>query len=76
MKDRKDSVKLAWEEAGTGLPVLLLHAYPLSSDVGHAAQRPGGQVPCNYPDFRGFGGSQATPAWSCSPTMCTPCSQS
>ncbi len=53
-----NSVKLAWEEAGTGLPVVLLHAYPLSSSMW-ATQRSAlaGKFRVITPDLRGFGGS-------------------
>jgi pimeloyl-ACP methyl ester carboxylesterase len=53
-----NGVKLAWEEAGAGLPVLLLHAYPLSNSMW-ATQRSAlaKKFRVITPDFRGFGGS-------------------
>ncbi len=53
-----NGVKLAWEEAGAGLPVVLLHAYPLSS-LMWAQQRSAlaGKFRLITPDLRGFGGS-------------------
>ena len=53
-------VDLHVREAGSGLPVVLLHAFPLSSrDVARAAQRPRRRCAgIITPDLRGFGGSQ------------------
>ncbi len=53
-----NGVKLAWEEAGAGLPVVLLHAYPLSNSMW-AQQRSAlaGKFRLITPDLRGFGGS-------------------
>ncbi len=52
------SVELAYDEGGAGLPVVLLHAFPLSSAMW-AAQRKGLADLCRVitPDLRGFGRS-------------------
>ena len=51
-------VQLYTRSAGTGLPVVLLHAFPLSSAMW-LAQREGLAASCRVitPDLRGFGGS-------------------
>lgn len=58
MKTRIGSLELAWEEAGQGLPVVLLHAFPLHRGMW-AAQRE--ELSRRYrvitPDFRGHGES-------------------
>lgn len=53
------SVQLYTRTAGTGLPVVLLHAFPLSSAMW-LAQREGLARACRVitPDLRGFGGSR------------------
>ncbi len=53
------SVQLYSRSAGTGLPVVLLHAFPLSSAMW-LAQREGLSRSCRVitPDLRGFGGSR------------------
>ncbi len=57
--------EIAYEDAGGGLPVVFLHAFPLnrrmwdpqkSALVGHAR--------CIVPDLRGFGESSVTPPFS------------
>ncbi|MGB9376457.1 MAG: alpha/beta hydrolase [Mycobacteriales bacterium] len=52
------AVELAYREAGTGLPLVLLHAFPLSSAMW-LSQREGLSQRCRVitPDLRGFGGS-------------------
>ncbi|GGO73791.1 alpha/beta hydrolase [Nonomuraea cavernae] len=52
-------VQLYTRSAGTGLPVVLLHAFPLSSAMW-LAQREGLAGSCRVitPDLRGFGGSR------------------
>jgi pimeloyl-ACP methyl ester carboxylesterase len=52
------SVDLAYSETGTGRPVVLLHAFPLSSRMWEA-QRPPLEPRCRLvtPDLRGFGAS-------------------
>src|SRR3954468_3839651 len=51
-------VDLYVRESGTGVPVVLLHAFPLNSAMW-LAQREGMSEICKVitPDFRGFGGS-------------------
>lgn len=53
------SVQLYTRSAGSGLPVVLLHAFPLSSAMW-LAQREGLAGACRVitPDLRGFGGSR------------------
>ncbi|MEW9547566.1 alpha/beta fold hydrolase [Nonomuraea sp. NPDC050783] len=53
------AVQLYTRSAGTGLPVVLLHAFPLSSAMW-LAQREGLAAICRVitPDLRGFGGSR------------------
>ncbi len=53
------SVQLYMRSAGTGVPVVLLHAFPLSSAMW-LAQREGLAAACRVitPDLRGFGGSR------------------
>jgi pimeloyl-ACP methyl ester carboxylesterase len=53
-----DGVRLYTRSAGEGLPVVLLHAFPLSSAMW-LAQREGLAEVCKVitPDLRGFGGS-------------------
>lgn len=53
------SVQLYTRSAGSGLPVVLLHAFPLSSAMW-LAQREGLSTVCRVitPDLRGFGGSR------------------
>ena len=52
-------MELAYREAGTGQPLVLLHAFPLSSAMW-LAQREGLGERCRVitPDQRGFGGSE------------------
>ncbi|GIH74799.1 alpha/beta hydrolase [Planobispora longispora] len=53
-----DGVRLYTRSAGEGLPVILLHAFPMSSTMW-LAQREGLAATCKVitPDLRGFGGS-------------------
>jgi pimeloyl-ACP methyl ester carboxylesterase len=56
---------LAWIQTGSGAPLLLLHAFPLSADMWapqHAAVPPGWLLVT--PDLRGFGRSSGPPATS------------
>jgi len=55
-----DGVEIAYDDRGTGLPVVLLHAFPLD----HSMWQPqcGAFIPqcrCILPDLRGFGASAA-----------------
>ncbi len=54
-----DGVRLYTRSAGEGLPVVLLHAFPMSSTMW-LAQREGLAATCKVitPDLRGFGGSR------------------
>lgn len=58
MKKRIGGIELAWEEAGTGLPVVLLHAFPVNRRMWAAQAR---ELARRYrvitPDFRGHGES-------------------
>ena len=58
VKKKIGGVELAWEEAGTGLPVVLLHAFPLNRRMWKRQQ---GELASRYrvitPDFRGHGQS-------------------
>ncbi|MFI6810997.1 alpha/beta fold hydrolase [Nonomuraea sp. NPDC050328] len=56
-------MQLYTRSAGSGLPVVLLHAFPLSSAMW-LAQREGLAATCRVltPDLRGFGGSRLEPA--------------
>jgi pimeloyl-ACP methyl ester carboxylesterase len=60
MKRRIGSLELAWEEAGQGPPLVLLHAFPLHRGMW-AGQREEFSRRCRVitPDFRGFGESQS-----------------
>lgn len=56
-----DGVSIAVEDRGQGLPLVLLHAFPLDSRMWQA--QCGALVPqcrCIMPNVRGFGGSEAT----------------
>lgn len=68
------TVALHYEEAGEGLPVVLLHAFPLSSAMW-AAQRAELAARCRVitPDQRGFGGTPAggDPASLAKPSLAT-----
>lgn len=56
---------LSWLESGAGLPIVLLHAFPLNAEMWepqHAAGLPGWRL--ITPDLRGFGRSSGPPATS------------
>ena len=57
--DDTERVELAYEDAGSGAPVVLLHAFPLASGMW-SAQREGlsARFRVITPDQRGFGGSR------------------
>lgn len=59
MKKTIAGLELAWEEAGQGLPVVLLHAFPLNRRMWEAQRE---ELAPRYrvltPDFRGHGESQ------------------
>ena len=52
-------IKLFWEEAGEGLPVVLLHPFPLNQSIWSAQRK---ELGAGYriitPDLRGFGKSE------------------
>lgn len=59
MKKRIGSLELAWEEAGQGPPLVLLHAFPLHRGMWAAQQKDfSKRHRVITPDFRGFGESQ------------------
>ena len=52
-------LRLAWREAGAGLPVLLLHAFPLSGEMWEPQLAAlSGSFRLIVPDLSGFGASQ------------------
>src|SRR5713226_7773290 len=60
-----DGVRLQFLDEGKGLPVLLLHAFPLNATSFTAQVRAlSGQYRFIVPDHRGFGGSE----WKEGPT--------
>jgi 3-oxoadipate enol-lactonase len=65
-----DGRTLAWREAGAGWPVVLLHAFPLSSRMWDAQLA---RAPEGYrfiaPDLRGFGRSDLARAGSAAPAV-------
>lgn len=55
-------LRLAWREAGVGLPVLLLHAFPLAGAMWDAQlEALAGSSRLIVPDLSGFGASQGVP---------------
>jgi pimeloyl-ACP methyl ester carboxylesterase len=55
-------LRLAWREAGAGLPVLLLHAFPLSGEMWDSQLAAlSGAYRVLVPDLSGFGASQGVP---------------
>jgi len=55
-----EHVKLAYSEAGQGMPVVLLHGFPLSSAIWHEQQQKlGDRYRVITPDLRGHGRSPA-----------------
>jgi pimeloyl-ACP methyl ester carboxylesterase len=60
-----DGATLAFEDRGHGLPLVLLHAFPLDSRMW--LPQCGALIPqcrCIMPDLRGFGGSEAVGPYS------------
>jgi 3-oxoadipate enol-lactonase len=65
MKAHLDGVQLGYEEAGAGLPLLMLHAFPLDRrmwkpQIGALVSR----CRCIVPDLRGFGESSVSPPFT------------
>ncbi|MGH9804078.1 MAG: alpha/beta fold hydrolase [Candidatus Acidiferrales bacterium] len=59
MKKKIGGLELAWEEAGAGPPLVLLHAFPLHRGMWAAQRREfSKRHRVLTPDFRGFGESQ------------------
>lgn len=58
MKRKIGRVELAWEEVGRGMPVVLLHAFPLNRSMwAEQRQELAGRYRVITPDFRGHGQS-------------------
>lgn len=55
-------VRLAYEETGTGLPVVLLHGFPFSRQMWRPQAPLARTVRLITPDLRGFGESEGTPS--------------
>ncbi|MFN2565458.1 MAG: alpha/beta fold hydrolase [Gemmatimonadaceae bacterium] len=65
MISRLDSISLAYDDVGAGLPIVFLHAFPLdrsmwAPQVGALVR----QGRCIAPDLRGFGQSGVAPPYS------------
>jgi 3-oxoadipate enol-lactonase len=60
-----DGIELAYEDAGQGLPLVMIHAFPLDRRMWKP--QIGGLVPqcrCISPDLRGFGESSVVPPFT------------
>jgi len=55
-------VRLAYEETGTGLPVILIHGFPFSRQMWRPQAPLARTVRLITPDLRGFGESEGTPS--------------
>src|SRR2546426_8135134 len=55
-------VRLAYEETGTGLPVILIHGFPFSRQMWRPQAALARTVRLITPDLRGFGESEGTPS--------------
>ncbi|MDQ3949353.1 MAG: alpha/beta hydrolase [Gemmatimonadota bacterium] len=65
MITRVNSIELSYDDIGTGLPLVLLHAFPLDRSMW--APQAGAllrQGRCVAPDLRGFGASTPAPPYS------------
>lgn len=58
----RGGMRLAYEETGTGLPVVLLHGFPFSRLMWRPQAPLARAVRLILPDLRGFGESDGTPA--------------
>lgn len=59
-------LRLAYREEGRGLPLLLLHAFPLSGEMWKPqVEALAGTCRCIVPDLSGFGESEASPDGVC-----------
>jgi 3-oxoadipate enol-lactonase len=62
---RINGCSIAYDEAGSGMPLLLLHAFPLGRRMWSAQLCSlGGEARCIAPDMRGFGQSEACEPYS------------
>ncbi len=65
MKVRAGDLTMAYDDAGGGMPVVLLHGFPHDRSMWSAQMRGlSGQCRCIAPDLRGFGGSDVTAPYS------------
>src|SRR2546422_9768130 len=55
-------VRLAYEETGTGLPVILIHGFPFSRQMWRPQAALARTVRLITPDLRGVGESEGTPS--------------
>src|SRR2546425_1178658 len=58
----RGGVRLAYEETGTGLPVILIHGFPFSRQMWRPQAPLARTVRLITPDLRGFGESEGTPS--------------
>src|SRR2546428_471561 len=58
----RGGVRLAYEETGTGLPVILIHGFPFSHQMWRPQAPLARTVRLITPDLRGFGESEGTPS--------------
>src|SRR3989449_6688770 len=62
MYSSRGGVRLAYEETGTGLPVILIHGFPFSRQMWRPQAPLARTVRLIPPDLRGFGESEGTPS--------------
>src|SRR3989442_7535754 len=58
----RGGVRLAYEETGTGLPVILIHGFPFSRQMWQPQAPPARNVRLITPDLRRFGESEGAPS--------------
>src|SRR3989442_15146529 len=58
----RGGVRLAYEETGTGLPVILIHGFPFSHQMWRPQAPLARTLRLITPDLRGVGGSEGTPS--------------